>query len=100
MKIAVGCDHRGYRIKLKLMDMLTAMGHTVVDHGTHDDQSVDYPDFASTVSRNVSEGDVDRGILICGTGSAWPLRQTSFPAFVPPPVTTKGRHASADSTTT
>ena len=79
MKIAVGCDHRGYRIKRKLIEMLTAFGHDIVDEGTFDDQSVDYPDFASTVSRKVSEGDVDRGILICGTGIGMAITANKFP---------------------
>ena len=79
MKIAVGCDHRGFRFKLKLIEMLSAMGHDVVDEGTHDDQTADYPDIAATVSRRVSEGDVQRAILICGTGIGMAITANKFP---------------------
>jgi len=79
MKIAIGCDHRGFRLKPKLIEMLTAMGHDIMDEGTHEDHSVDYPDFASVVSRKVSDGEVDRGILICGTGIGMAIAANKFP---------------------
>lgn len=68
MRIAIGNDHRGYRVKDKLIRVLEQMGHNVEDDGSHDSSSVDYPDVASVVARKVAGGDVDRGILICGTG--------------------------------
>jgi ribose 5-phosphate isomerase B len=55
------------------------MGHQVVDEGTGDEQSVDYPDFASAVSRKVSKGEVDRGLLICGTGIGMAIMANKFP---------------------
>lgn len=79
MRIAVGCDHRGYHLKSNLVELLTSMGHSVRDEGTHDNQSVDYPDYASAVSRKVSEGDMDRGILICGTGIGMAITANKFP---------------------
>lgn len=68
MRIAVGSDHRGYSVKENLVQLLKKMEHDVVDCGTHDCNSVDYPDVAAIVARHVHTGDVDRGILICGTG--------------------------------
>ena len=68
MKIAVGSDHRGYEAKKRIVSLLPQLGHEVVDVGTAGPESVDYPDFAFQVARAVSEGQVDRGILICGTG--------------------------------
>jgi len=68
MRIAVGSDHRGYAIKTKVLELLARMGQEVVDAGTHDTSSVDYPDIAAIVAHKVSSGEVDRGILICGTG--------------------------------
>jgi ribose 5-phosphate isomerase B len=68
MKIAVGSDHRGYDAKRRIVALLQQLGHEVLDMGPGGAESVDYPDFAFQVARAVSEGRVDRGILICGTG--------------------------------
>ncbi|MCE9568202.1 MAG: ribose 5-phosphate isomerase B [Planctomycetes bacterium] len=68
MKIAVGNDHRGVAIKHRLLGLLRDLGHEVSDLGANAQASVDYPDFAITVAEAVSKGNVDRGILICGTG--------------------------------
>jgi ribose 5-phosphate isomerase B len=68
MRIAVGSDHRGVVMRAKLVDLLNRLGQEVVDVGTHDPQAVDYPDVASLVARKVAGKEVDRGILICGTG--------------------------------
>lgn len=67
MKIAIGSDHRGYETKRRLVPILQRMGHEVLDIGTDGNESVDYPDFAFEVAKAVSEGRVERGILICGT---------------------------------
>ena len=68
MKIAIASDHRGFTIKGKLLALLSELGHEGLDFGPDSSESVDYPDFASKVARAVSDGDIDRGILICGTG--------------------------------
>ena len=68
MKIAVGCDHRGFDVKRRIVPLLQQSGHEVVDMGTTGQESCDYPDFAYAVARAVGEKRVDRGILICGTG--------------------------------
>lgn len=68
MKVAIGSDHRGVKIKQRLVQTLAAAGFDVFDSGTHDEASVDYPDFAQQVAMRVSQGSADRGILICGTG--------------------------------
>ena len=67
MKIAIGSDHRGYETKRRLAHFLQQLSHEVLDMGTEGSESVDYPDFAFQVAQAVSEGRVDRGILICGT---------------------------------
>jgi ribose 5-phosphate isomerase B len=79
MKISIGSDHRGLHLKDKLVLMLREMGHEVTDVGTNDTKSVDYPDFAAVVGRGVSSGDVDRGILICGTGIGMSIAANKFP---------------------
>jgi ribose 5-phosphate isomerase B len=68
MKIAIGSDHRGYEAKRRIAALLQQLGHDVLDVGAGSKDSVDYPDFALQVAQAVSEGRVDRGILICGTG--------------------------------
>jgi len=68
MRIAVGSDHRGIDLRQKLVELLGRLGQEVIDVGSNSDQSVDYPDIAETVARKVGKGEVDRGILICGTG--------------------------------
>ena len=68
MKIAVGADHAGFRLKGHLVRMLEARGYRVNDLGTFSEQSVDYPDFAAAVGFEVAAGKADRGLLVCGTG--------------------------------
>ncbi len=68
MKVAVGSDHAGWRLKEHLRQALAAAGHEVVDHGTDSEASCDYPQFATAVARSVAAGEVERGLLVCGTG--------------------------------
>ncbi|MEK6236710.1 MAG: ribose 5-phosphate isomerase B [Planctomycetales bacterium] len=68
MRLAVGSDHRGFAVKAKVVNLLTQLGHEVTDVGTHAQESVDYPEFAAAAARKVAEGEVDRGVLMCGSG--------------------------------
>jgi ribose 5-phosphate isomerase B len=68
MKIAIGSDHRGFDVKRRIVPSLKQLGHEVLDMGPESGDSVDYPDFAFQVARAVGSGQVERGILICGTG--------------------------------
>ena len=68
MRIAIGSDHRGFDAKRRLVPMLRQLGHDVSDLGPDGNDSVDYPDYAYQVAKAVSDGRVERGILICGTG--------------------------------
>jgi ribose 5-phosphate isomerase B len=68
MKIAIGSDHRGFEVKRRIVALLNQLGHEVLDVGPESRDSVDYPDYALQVGAAVSEGRVERGILICGTG--------------------------------
>ena len=81
MRVSIGSDHRGVRIKSKLIAALVACGHDVKDNGTHDDKSVDYPDYAATVCGQVASGEYDRGILICGTGIGMAIAANKFPGI-------------------
>ncbi len=68
MRLAVGSDHAGYRLKEAVLLWLREMGHEALDKGTGSDASVDYPDFAEAVCEAVTGGEADLGILVCGTG--------------------------------
>jgi ribose 5-phosphate isomerase B len=68
MRIALGADHAGYRLKDAIALHLAQAGIHIQDEGTNSDESVDYPDYASRVALDVSRGQADLGILVCGTG--------------------------------
>jgi ribose 5-phosphate isomerase B len=79
MRIIVGSDHRGHQVKQKIIDLVRRLGHEVFDEGTDGGTSVDYPDVAARVGSMVSKGEVDRGILICGTGIGMSIAANKFP---------------------
>lgn len=69
MKIAAGADHAGYVVQSSVVRRLRSQGHQVVDVGVDsEDISVDYPIYAHRVAVQVARGEVDRGLLVCGTG--------------------------------
>ncbi len=68
MRVAIGADHAGYRMKEELRPFVADLGHEVLDKGTYSDDSVDYPDFAKPVAEAVRDGEADRGIILCGSG--------------------------------
>jgi ribose 5-phosphate isomerase B len=78
MKIGIASDHRGVAMKTRLTQLLESLECDVVDFGPHDSQSVDYPDYAAEVSREVSSGRLNRGILICGTGIGMCIAANKF----------------------
>jgi len=69
MKIAIGNDHAGTEYKLAIVGFLKSKGITVVNYGTDGTDSVDYPDFVHPVANDVSQGNVDYGIVVCGSGN-------------------------------
>jgi len=68
MKIALGSDHAGFELKEDLRSYLAEMKVDALDLGTYSEDSVDYPDVAVKVAEKVARGEVERGLLICGTG--------------------------------
>lgn len=78
MRIAVGSDHRGYTVRAKVIDLLHRLGHEVVDAGTDSNEPVDYPDIAVVVAGQVSRGEVERGILVCGSGLGMCIAANKF----------------------
>jgi len=69
MKIAVGSDHAGYKMKEKVKEILRGRGIEITDFGTNSEESVDYPDFGLKVARAVAAGEADFGIAVCWTGN-------------------------------
>ena len=68
MKIAVATDHAGFPLKAAVLDTVRAAGHEVLDLGTNSTDPVDYPDYAEKLGRAIQSGQVERGILLCGSG--------------------------------
>ena len=68
MKIAVACDHGGYRLKNVLMKEMVNQGYEVIDFGTYNEDSCDYPDYASKAAKAVASGECEKGVVVCGTG--------------------------------
>ena len=69
MRVAIGADHAGYALKEVLCAQIAAGGHSVLDLGAHNEDPVDYPDYAEAVARAVAEGRADRGLVVCGSGA-------------------------------
>lgn len=68
MKVAIGSDHGGFKLKQAVMKRLDELNIEYKDFGVYENESVDYPDYARPVSESVVAGEFDRGILLCGTG--------------------------------
>jgi ribose 5-phosphate isomerase B len=78
MKIAIASDHAGVTLKEKVAALLAGRGVEVSDLGTSSNDSVDYPDYGEKVARAVSAREVDRGVLICGTGIGMSIVANKF----------------------
>lgn len=68
MKIAVACDHRGFPLKPKVIEVIRHAGHEVLDLGTNSSSPVDYPDYAKAAGEAIQKGKADRAVLLCGSG--------------------------------
>jgi ribose 5-phosphate isomerase B len=78
-KIAIGSDHAGFGLKEDVLGLLKGLDAEIIDCGTNSPESVDYPDFGARVSELVSSGEVERGILICGTGLGMSMVANKYP---------------------
>lgn len=68
MKVAIGCDHAGYPLKMAVEDKLLKDGYEIIDLGTDSTKPVDYPGYGKAVGEAVARGLAERGIVICGSG--------------------------------
>jgi ribose 5-phosphate isomerase B len=79
MQVGLACDHGGFELKEELKAFLKTLGIEPVDMGTFNEDSVDYPDFGVRVAKKVSQGELEKGILICGTGIGMSIVANKFP---------------------
>lgn len=68
MKVVIGSDHAGFKLKNAMGDVIRSLGHAVLDVGAFNENPSDYPDFAEAVGRAVLDGRAERGVLVCGSG--------------------------------
>ncbi len=68
MKVAIGSDHAGFEMKERVQRWLSGAGHEVIDVGVFNTDRADYPDLGHQVAKQVSDGAVERGVLVCGSG--------------------------------
>ena len=83
MKVALGADHGGFDTKQQLAKLLRDESHEVIDFGNKVyDTNDDYPDFAIPLARSMASGDVERGVLVCGSGGGLRCGKQSSGLFV------------------
>jgi ribose 5-phosphate isomerase B len=79
MKVALASDHAGFAEKERLKQVLTDIGVEFDDLGTISEDSVDYPDYARKVAEQVSQGVVEQGVLVCGSGTGMAITANKVP---------------------
>ena len=79
MRIALASDHAGYAEKERLKGLLSDLGIDFDDLGTMSEESVDYPDYARRVAEQVAHGQVEQGLLVCGSGTGMAMTANKFP---------------------
>ena len=80
-KIAIGNDHAGFDYKDQIVALLESMGFLIQNHGTDSSDSVDYPDYVHPVANAVSQGNVDLGIVMCGSGNGVSMTVNKYPSI-------------------
>ena len=81
MSIVIASDHGGLELKENLKEFLLKRGEELLDLGTNTDSMVDYPDYGRKLAEKVSQGEVEKGILICGTGIGMSIVANKFPGI-------------------
>ena len=78
MKVAIASDHAGFELRQKVKQQLEGMGMQVVDLGCPNTESCDYPDYGRKAAQMVANGEVERGVLVCGTGMGMAMCANRF----------------------
>lgn len=81
MSVVVGSDHAGFPLKGKVIEFLEASGYQVIDVGSYDDKSVDFPDIASQLTSAILTKRADRGLMVCGTGVGAAIAANKIPGI-------------------
>jgi ribose 5-phosphate isomerase B len=81
MRVALGADHAGFRLKEHLKQTLARLGHTVRDFGTDSEEPVDYPAICAAVARAVVSGEADRGVVVGGSGQGEQIASNKIPGI-------------------
>jgi ribose 5-phosphate isomerase B len=81
VRIAIGADHAGFPLKQHLKATLQRLGHSVDDHGTHSEESTDYPSICFSVARAVVDGHAERGIVLGGSGQGEQIAANKVPGI-------------------
>lgn len=81
MRLALAADHAGYELKAELAAKLSQQGHQILDLGTNSSVPVDYPDSAEAVATALRDGQVERGIVVCGSGAGVSIAANKFPGI-------------------
>ena len=81
MRIVIGADHAGFRLKELIGEELRRSAHEVTDVGTKSNEPVDYPDYAEAVGKAILDGKADRGILVCGSGVGASVAANKLPGI-------------------
>lgn len=81
MKIALGSDHGGFKLKNEIISYLKENGYEIKDFGTYTTESCDYPEYAEKVAEVVANKEFDFGILICGTGIGISMSANKVPGI-------------------
>ena len=78
-KIAIACDHAGFKLKQKIIEYLNEQGYVITDFGTFSDESVDYPDYVHPLAKSISNGEMEIGLIICSTGNGVNMTANKYP---------------------
>jgi ribose 5-phosphate isomerase B len=81
MRYGFGCDHAGFDLKAVLIAELVASGHEVVDMGTDSTERTDFTVYANKVAQAVSDGELEMGVLVCGTGLGMAMAASRYPGI-------------------
>ena len=78
-KIAIGSDHAGYKFKEFLKEYLNSQNYIITDFGTHSEDSMDYPDSIHPLAGAVNRNEIEKGVIICGSGNGVAMVANKYP---------------------
>jgi ribose 5-phosphate isomerase B len=81
LKIAIGADHAGFKLKEDIKSYLISKGYKVLDFGTNSSEPTDYPEFGHKVAKSVKSGESDRGFTMCGSGNGMNMTANKYPGI-------------------